>query len=200
VILDHNFEAGGTYKFQGNPIDSWGSPSLDETLTFNTGPIVKFFTQTGGNQYHRITATNVLNPEVSIGRVFFGLYFEPDREFLAGFGKSIEDLSLLTENLNGQAFSDTRASVDNLALSFFVNETVGTGYGFKYGTGYGVGSQRYEYERMYNLNKSGRSLCITQDPTNFPSNTLYGRFASGFNITHQIKGLYQVGFGFRENA
>ncbi len=102
--------------------------------------------------------------------------------------------------MNGQVFSDTRAVVDNLSLSFLTKETIGTGYGFKYGTGYGVGSERYEYERMYRLNKSGRSLCVTPDPTNFPNDTFYGRFAVPIGINHATTGFYQIGVGITENA
>ena len=40
----HNLTSGATIKFQGNATDSWGSPSIDEALTYAAGNIIKFFT------------------------------------------------------------------------------------------------------------------------------------------------------------
>ena len=87
-IFNHNFTSGATVKLQANASDSWGSPTLDQTLTIATDEdsvvlksIVVFVDQT--LRWWRITIDDAANADtfIQIGRVAGGVFYEPTRNF-----------------------------------------------------------------------------------------------------------------------
>ncbi len=71
-IAGHNISSGvSTLKFQGNASDSWGAPSVDETLTYAAGVINKDFTG-GSYRYWRLHIIDAGNTDtyIEIGRAY----------------------------------------------------------------------------------------------------------------------------------
>jgi hypothetical protein len=70
-LANHNISSGvTTLEFQGNATDSWGAPSVDETLTRVAGIISKQFTG-GSFRYWRINIIDAGNTDtfIQLGRV-----------------------------------------------------------------------------------------------------------------------------------
>lgn len=70
-IAGHNISSGATIKFQGNATDSWGAPTIDETLTWSSGVINKDFT--GDTlEYWRLHIIDAGNTDtfIKIGRAY----------------------------------------------------------------------------------------------------------------------------------
>lgn len=70
-IAGHNISSGATIKFQGNATDSWGGPTIDETLTWSAGIINKDFTGDTLDYWrlHIIDAGNT-DTFIKLGRVY----------------------------------------------------------------------------------------------------------------------------------
>ena len=70
-IANHNISSGvSTLDFQGNASDSWGAPSVDESLTWVVGIISKQFTG-GSFRYWRVNIIDAGNTDtfIELGRV-----------------------------------------------------------------------------------------------------------------------------------
>lgn len=105
VLLGHNYASGYTIKSQGNDSDAWGSPSVNETLTFDAGAIGKTFTG-GSYQYWRVYVDkNLADPigELDLGRVFIGAYITLPQP--SHYNERTEDLSLSSRTVGGQLYS-----------------------------------------------------------------------------------------------
>ena len=74
VIINHNFSSSATIKIEGNDSDSWGSPSLSETMTYNSGMIVKSFTEATYDYWSIYVDDNNSDGYIEIGFVFIGTY------------------------------------------------------------------------------------------------------------------------------
>ncbi len=123
ILLDHTLTAGDSaIAIQGNAADSWGAPSVNETLTWASGTIGKTFTG-GSYRYWRLKFTKSSAAEArSIGRLFLGTYLEPsDLPDYDGYSERLEDLSRSADSRSGQTWTDRQSqfSVLNLDLSRF---------------------------------------------------------------------------------
>lgn len=116
-LINHNFDVGGTYKFQGNATDSWGSPTVDETITFNSGIMVKYFTSSS-QRFWRLDMTNSSGSFVELGRMFFGSFFEPTINYNVDWRDSVIDPSILNNSLGGQTHADVRTQYRQFNLPF----------------------------------------------------------------------------------
>jgi len=118
-IVNHNLDSGGTFKLQGHTADSWGSPDVDETLTHNSGIIVKFFTG-GSKRYWRLDLDNTSSAEsfTEMGRVFFGSFYEVERSFKVGWRDRAVDFSTRSQTVGGQIHSDKQDTYRLLELDF----------------------------------------------------------------------------------
>lgn len=108
-IAKHNISSGvTTLKFQGNASDSWGTPSVDETLTWNSGIINKDFSG-GSYRYWRLNIVDAANPDglISLGRVYGSdSYTTPG--LAQAFSNTVEDHSEETITANGTTYADLR--------------------------------------------------------------------------------------------
>lgn len=117
ILLDHDLTAADSgIILEGNATDSWGSPSVSETLTWTTGTIKKYFaSQT--YRYWRLRFTKSSSSEArQIGRVFLGTYY--DQLTLSDLSITPVDLSKSVRAIGGQQFTDIRPQYDNIALGF----------------------------------------------------------------------------------
>lgn len=76
VIVNHNLSSSATIKIEGNDTDSWGSPSLSETMTYNSGMIIKSFTEATYNYWSIYIDDNNSDGYIEIGFVFIGTYLQ----------------------------------------------------------------------------------------------------------------------------
>lgn len=85
-ISNHNLTSGATVKFQMNATDSWGAPSVDETLTWRSTHIVKYFTSSS-YRFCRFYFDDAANTDgyIQIGRVSATQYLQITPSSLADF-------------------------------------------------------------------------------------------------------------------
>ena len=117
IIYNHNFDETETaIKVQGNSSNSWGSPAIDETLTYAPTTLFKAFTG-GSYRYWRVTFTKANTTDVkSIGRVFLGDCIEAEVDF-DGYALAVNDLSNAERAIGGQIYTEQKEQFRNLDLS-----------------------------------------------------------------------------------
>jgi hypothetical protein len=91
ALIGHNLTASATVTFEGHTADSWGAPTVNETLTIATDSdsnvlpnIVHYFTQ-DTLRWWRVTIDDPTNPDgyIQVGRIMFGEYYEVTRDLSA---------------------------------------------------------------------------------------------------------------------
>jgi len=104
VLKYHNFTSGATLKIQANSSDSWGSPPLDESLTYNAGHLVKFWDSAQSYRWWRVTIADAGNSDgyLRVGRIFCGDYFSPQYNFTNAYRKRLVDPSVKMYSAGGQ--------------------------------------------------------------------------------------------------
>ncbi len=77
AIAGHNITSGATIKIMANTSDSWGSPDLEETFTWGSGPMMHFFISTT-KRFWRFEIDDPTNPDgyIQIGRLGLGEYLQ----------------------------------------------------------------------------------------------------------------------------
>lgn len=123
ILLDHTLTSGDSaIAIQGNASDSWGAPSVNESLTYAAGTIIKTFTG-GTYRYWRLKFTKASSGvSRDIGRVFLGTYLAPtDSPDYDGYDERLEDLSRKTKARSGQTWTDQlpQFATLNISLSRF---------------------------------------------------------------------------------
>lgn len=124
AILGHNLSESATIKLQGNATNSWGSPSFETILTWNSEAIVKFFTE-ATYAYWRIYINDPSNTHgyIEIALCFLGTYLQmpgmkPDQAI---------PLSTTSENdisSSGQNFGDEGYEYREATINFpFLTDT-----------------------------------------------------------------------------
>lgn len=101
AIFNHNLTSSATVTFEGNATDSWGTPTVDESLTIATdsdGNVINrighFFTS-DTLRYWRVTIDDPTNPDgyIQVGRIMFGSYYETTRDMTDDFRVEVLDPS-----------------------------------------------------------------------------------------------------------
>jgi len=122
ILLDHTLTAGDTtIKLQGNASDSWGSPSVNEDLTFNADVMEKWLSAAQTYQWWRIIFTKSAAGETrDIGRVFLGPGYECNKGPAQPDGLTITpmDLSVTDRALDGTTHSEIKSQYDHIAIDF----------------------------------------------------------------------------------
>ncbi len=104
-IAGHNFTESAVIKIQGNDSDSWGSPTVDITMTRGEHYYYAF---TGFSElaYWRFLIADSTNPDdIEVGRAWLGVAVEipvPSRQFT----ENIDDTTNIDFGLTGQSFGD----------------------------------------------------------------------------------------------
>src|SRR5512139_2649169 len=119
VLLDHTLTGDDSaISLQGNATDSWGSPSVNETLTYNAEKMIKVLSAAQTYRYWRVIFTKAsAGVYRDIGRIFLGPVYTCERLPDYG-GVEIEsnDLSVTGRSLGGQTFSDIRGQYDEIGI------------------------------------------------------------------------------------
>jgi len=120
----HNLTSGATIKFQGNATDSWGSPSVDETLTYAAGNIIKFFTG-GSYRYWQFSIVDAANPDgyIEIPRIFGGTYLDLVNIWYREFPEEIISTSDKEYTVTGQLYGNkgVQQKIYNFQLPYLTN-------------------------------------------------------------------------------
>ncbi len=126
IAFNQNFDSTETtVKIQGNAINDFSSPSIDETLTVTVGePITKIFTG-GSFRFWRFVFTKASSGDVkSIGRIFLGDFKTLEDPSFQGYSINLQDLSESEKSIGGQTFSEAKSQFRELTLNFpIVEET-----------------------------------------------------------------------------
>lgn len=122
ILLDHTLTASDSLiKLQGNATDSWGAPSVDETMTFNADAMKKYLSSAQTYRWWRVIFTKSAAGETrDVGRVFLGPYDEMARGPKQPDGLEItpEDLSETSRALGGQTYSEIKGQYDHIKIDF----------------------------------------------------------------------------------
>lgn len=106
---------------QGNAADSWGTPSVDESITAPTSPALTYVDATlnGNYRYWRFKFTkNSASDQIDVQRIFLGSFLEVSNLIeYDGVQDRLNDLSRTSRSRGGQTFSEEKDSVRELGLS-----------------------------------------------------------------------------------
>lgn len=120
----HNLTSGATIKFQGNATDSWGSPTIDETLTYAAGNIIKVFTG-GAYRFWQFSIADAANPDgyIEIPRLFGGTYLALTDIIYRSFPEGIISTSDKEYTVTGQSYGDkgVQLKIYNFQLPYLTN-------------------------------------------------------------------------------
>jgi hypothetical protein len=119
VVAGHDFDGTETnIKIQGNATDSWGSPTVNETLTYAAGTFAKTFAG-ASLQYWRLIFTKANATDIkSIGRVYLGAHVTVDAPDHAGIGWSIEPLDDVSDSIGSKRYASNRGHRNNFSIPF----------------------------------------------------------------------------------
>lgn len=183
AVVNHNFDAGGTYVFEGNDTDDWASPAVSETLTYDDGIVLKYFTG-GSYRYWRLKMTNTSGTYVSVGRVMFGPYTEPSQNYSASWRQRDVDWSAFSRSMGGQAHMDKRETYKSLTLNFEAAPL----------------TDKQLIETMFDTVGISHRVVISLDPTNYLNDrSYYGRFPESPVFSHTISEQYDYSLTFEED-
>ena len=109
-IKNHNLTSGATIKIQGNATDSWGSPSVDITLTWREDTIMEFITVGAAYAFWRLSIVDAANTDLylEVGTVYLGNSLSmPGMTPTQTLGWNTN--SIVEYSVSNQPFGDTRA-------------------------------------------------------------------------------------------
>jgi len=122
IILDHTLTAGDSaIGLQGNDTDSWGTPAVDEVITFAEGTMAHHLSAEETYQFWRVIFTKSASGETrDIGRIFLGPYDEMARgpKIPDGLDITPVDLSQTDRALGGKTHSEIKGQYDNIIVDF----------------------------------------------------------------------------------
>lgn len=107
VVLGHNLTNASTVKIQGNATDSWGSPTIDETFTYNAGTMIEYFTGSA-LRYWRFHFADSANPDtyIQIGRLILGVYVTVTEPIQTAFPFQDIDTSIRDFSVTGEEYGN----------------------------------------------------------------------------------------------
>jgi len=169
ALKKHNFSPSAVVKIQGNATDSWGSPSVDVTLTVAT--LMAYFWSTPQTyQYWKLDIVDSapVAAYLEAGRIFLGPYFSPSINLSIGYKKTIEDPSDVMTSSGGQIVTNQKTRFRTKALSF---ENL-------------PAADEADFEEMFLDRGIGREFFYTRDRALPNTTTMYVRFGSKPSISH----------------
>lgn len=120
LVFAHDLQPGETVKIQANASDSWGSPSVDVTLTYNDSKLKYFWATVQSFRYWRLLVAKSGASEVrSFGKVMVAQQFEvTENVAYDGIEWGLEDLSDGEVTKSGQYYADQNAILDTVSCEF----------------------------------------------------------------------------------
>lgn len=204
AIVNHNFISDGTVKIQGNDTNVWTAPSVDETLTYSSGVMLKYFTG-GAYRYWRLHATQVgaathifdggwtfdgsvtfspaySDPYISIGRVMIGEYWQPTKTFNYNWRDGLIDNSLINTSVDGQLYADKREQYESIELAI----------------SYAPSSDKTMLRTAFGSCGTHTNVILTLDDANPSTTSYYGRFTNMLRTSNDVNGLLSYNLTFNE--
>lgn len=120
ALLNHNISASATaITIYGDDNSDFSSP-VNDSITRNATNIFKFLDAARTEKYIRIYVEDPTNADgyISLGVIFVGSYWQPNRHFLVPYSRGRRDPSSV-ERTDAQAvYSSEKAIIDRLNLPF----------------------------------------------------------------------------------
>jgi len=119
AIIGHNLSASSTTMIEGNASDSWISPSVQETFTYDSDMIVKYFTG-GSYRYWRFTLDDASNADGydEVGVLWISDYIDIDPTSLIDFSVKKRRSDTVTYGRGRQKFSTEGVGWRRFEMSF----------------------------------------------------------------------------------
>ncbi len=109
ALLGHNIASGCTIVVNANTADSWGSPAVTNTMTWNAGAIIKFVSpQT--YRYWRFSISGS-SQAIQIGRLWLGTYVTVDPSSLLDFTVEVKRDDIVNYGKGRQKYSSSGSVV-----------------------------------------------------------------------------------------
>ena len=139
IVVGHNFDGTETtVKIQGNATDSWGAPTVDETITVVVGEPFKTTFSGMSLRFWRFIFTKASASDVKkVGRLWLGNEIDTgqlgDPSF-KGVAPSSNDRSLKSKSIGGQTYIEVKNKFESFVLPFnLVPETAMSIYVTQFG-------------------------------------------------------------------
>lgn len=184
AIVGHNFTNGATVRIQGNASDSWGSPTVNETITWRDYIMDKNFTG-GSHAWWRLHIADAANPDgyVELGLIFIGGNLTFGDIVGTDWPETKLENSIINETRTGQVYGDE--GIIRRLFSFDIPHIDLT--------------QKGQFEDMFNEVGKHTPLILfinEDDITNFPP--IYGRFSEDMDYNHIFQEHYNLALSFLE--
>ncbi len=185
VLKAHNFQGGATVKFQMNATDSWGSPSVDETISITTGQLVKFWDSAQNYRWIRVSMADAGNPDGFLkgGKLFVGGYFSPTYNFTTQHSYTLHDPSTKRYSSGGQISSNQKTHYRMLDYFFGLINS----------------ADRSIFESIFNSVGEALPYFLCQDADDIPAKMYYVSNTGAWKFQHIIMDMYfSLGFSVEE--
>lgn len=189
-IFGHNLTSGATVTLQANATDSWGSPTLDETLTLATDAdsvvfpklVDSTFDQT--LRYWRLTFVDASNPDsyIELGRVKLGVSYAPPRGFRDGVDISPSDPSEGAPQPGRSTAWREHTEFQRVSLSM-PQQTE---------------AQARKMLAMYRKVGKRVPVVLQVDPANYPTEMSFFARIESLSIRHVVSTFYDTSIVFQE--
>lgn len=120
AVAGHNLTISATVEIQAIASGgSWGSPALDETITYRSGIMMKYFT--GASYRHwRFKFEDLSNADgfIELGQLFFGQYLQMDPSSAVEFPMEHQRTDESFFTITGQLYVDKGVQIRGISYSF----------------------------------------------------------------------------------
>jgi hypothetical protein len=184
ALKKHNFSSSAVVRIQANASDSWGSPSVDVTLSL-ADLLVYFWSSAQTYRYWRLDMVDSapVGAYLEIGRLFLGAYFSPSINMNNNYKKRISDPSDLNWSDGGQIVTNQKTRFHQYDISFE----------------YLPPADLAEFETMFNDRGVGREFFFCRDRDLPLTTTIYCRMNRDMEIEHVgLEQFYNVTMGIEE--
>lgn len=111
IVVSHNLGAAGTVTLQGNAIDAWSSPTVNQVLSGDDQIRIAFLGSVQTLQWWRLLIDDVSSNVAGyteVGIWYVGPYVQPSVSYAVGFGLDWEELSEISTTPSGAHTQDER--------------------------------------------------------------------------------------------
>lgn len=189
AAIDPVIHTGGTLKIQAHTSDSWGSPTIDYTVTFPTtnytGVRATWRSAAQSLRWVRFyfTNTGAVAAPVSLGAVFAGTYLEPSRSLSPALTLRRVDPSVQRYAVGGQRSAVLRAKYHEVSGTFPIQAV----------------SARDDLRAMYETIGATEPVLFAVDSAD-PSLVFYGTLQSTLTAQNRGPDLWDLPIEFVEDV
>lgn len=184
AIIGHNFTNGATVRIQGNNSDSWGSPTINETITWRDYIMDKAFTG-GSHTWWRLHIADAANPDtfLQFGYIFIGIDIAFGDIISREWAETKIENSLIGETRTGQVYGDE--GIIRRLFTFDVPHIDET--------------EKANFEAIFDAVGTHTPFVLfidENDTVNFPP--IFGRFSQDMDYNHIIRKIHNLTFSYIE--